>query len=342
MKWIKKLFILSLFIPIFMFKNTSAVEYNTLVKPVKTFTVDWSAQYKKKWGDSWSVVNLPTKLQCNHDNLTECKNNIRYVGSIHSRANINITKGHYYEIKIALFTENRTHDPLGIFWSIQNSGSFNLVNIKEEVKQNDTSFEQWEYQGSNFVGSGDTISYNGQYLLYTITLIANNTSSTPLVIGDTNKISMEIMPPTDIFYVAEPTLSPLRTITEYEAVGDEAAEVLKEINDKDEQDRSDIESQSDSTDSEADSAGNAAESTGTSLFSAFTQLLTALTSVNGSSCRLPRMQVYSLDFGRMDLCQFDIPPQIMALVSIGMVFIIVPLGINLVKRMISLYKEITG
>lgn len=120
------------------------------------------------------------------------------------------------------------------------------------------------------------------------------------------------------------------------------ADAVEEQNEKDNQDRQDIEQQSGSTETEANEQADEATQTGTSLFSAFTQLLSALTNVNGNSCTLPAMQVYTLNLGNMNLCQYDIPPQIMALVSIGMVFIIIPLGINLVKRMISLYKEITG
>jgi hypothetical protein len=108
------------------------------------------------------------------------------------------------------------------------------------------------------------------------------------------------------------------------------------------EDRDNLESQSTSTDNAASNSGQAATNTGTTLFGAFTQFVSALSNVSGSSCVLPNMQVYSLDLGQMDLCTYDIPPQIMALVSIGMVFIIVPLGIHLVKKMLSLYKEITG
>lgn len=108
------------------------------------------------------------------------------------------------------------------------------------------------------------------------------------------------------------------------------------------EDRDNLESQSASTDNEASTAGQSAANTGTTLFGAFTQLFNALTNVSGSSCTLPNMQIYSLDLGQLDLCTYTIPPQIMALVSIGMVFIIVPLGIHLVKKMINLYKEITG
>lgn len=115
-----------------------------------------------------------------------------------------------------------------------------------------------------------------------------------------------------------------------------------EMNRKDNEDRENIEEQQEDNQDSADQAGSEATSTGTSLFSAFTQLLGALTNISGNDCRLPSIQVYSLNLGSMDLCTYTIPPQIMALVSIGMVFIIVPLGIHLVKKMIALYKEITG
>ena len=111
---------------------------------------------------------------------------------------------------------------------------------------------------------------------------------------------------------------------------------------QDQNDRSDLSNQSGDNQQQANTAGNQARNTGTTLYAAFTQLVSALTSVNGNSCVLPTMSVYSLTLNNMDLCTFDMPPQIMALVSIGMVFIIVPLGINLVKRMINLYKEIIG
>lgn len=132
------------------------------------------------------------------------------------------------------------------------------------------------------------------------------------------------------------------TLTDIESLTQDIKDYLEDKEDQEQDDRDNIEQQSSSTETDANEQGDEATQTGTSLFSAFTQLLGALTNVNGNSCTLPAMQVYSLNLGNMNLCQYDIPPQIMALVSIGMVFIIIPLGINLVKRMISLYKEITG
>lgn len=123
---------------------------------------------------------------------------------------------------------------------------------------------------------------------------------------------------------------------------DSIDQTLQDQAEKDDEDRENIEEQREENQDDADDAGSEATSTGTSLFSAFTQLLGALTNISGNDCRLPNIQVYSLNLGSMDLCTYTIPPQIMALVSIGMVFIIVPLGIHLVKKMIALYKEITG
>lgn len=213
----------------------------------------------------------------------------------------------------------------------------------------------------------------GEYGLTAVTLyfdqsISGSVDLTPTGIVNFNSIDIKISPIYLVFLRAEPTRQQISDITailntlnenidllvdnKIESVitilnslasdSDRTADAVEEQNEKDDQDRQDIESQSSNTDTEANEQGDEATQTGTSLFSAFTQLLGALTNVNGNTCTLPEMQVYTLNMGNLNLCQYDIPPQIMALVSIGMVFIIVPLGINLVKRMISLYKEITG
>lgn len=119
-------------------------------------------------------------------------------------------------------------------------------------------------------------------------------------------------------------------------------EIEEDREEREQEDRDNLEERKDDTDTEANEAGSDASQTGQTLFQAFGQFVTALTNISGTSCRLPDMQIYSLTLNNLDLCQFNIPPSIMALASIGMVFIIVPLGIHLVKKMLNLYKEITG
>lgn len=117
---------------------------------------------------------------------------------------------------------------------------------------------------------------------------------------------------------------------------------LQDKEDQDEEDRDNIEQQSTDNQDAADDAGNEADQAGQTLLQAFGSLITALTSVHETSCTLPNMSVYSLNLNNIDLCAVSLPSGVAALVSIGMVLIIVPLGIHLVKKMISLYKEITG
>ena len=117
---------------------------------------------------------------------------------------------------------------------------------------------------------------------------------------------------------------------------------LEDKEDQEQDDRDNIEQQSTDNQDAADDAGDEANQTGQTLLQAFGSLITALTSVHETTCTLPNMNVYSLNLNNIDLCAVSLPAGIAALVSIGMVLIIVPLGIHLVKKMISLYKEITG
>lgn len=119
-------------------------------------------------------------------------------------------------------------------------------------------------------------------------------------------------------------------------------ENIESMQEQDEEDRENIEQQASDNQDQADDAGDEADQTGQTLMQAFGSLITALTSIQETNCKLPNMSVYSLNLNNIDLCAVSLPSGIAALMSIGMVLIIVPLGINLVKRMINLYKEIVG
>ncbi len=259
--------------------------------------------------------------------------------AIHTYSGIPINEGYYYRGFISL--KSAVGEP-ELLWRIDtNDNIFDIIEIKEIT--NDSMFTETIYildNGCNRVNSAGTWvcehSYGKTYAkFYEVTLRAKSTGNYAWMFGygTTNALiynSRDLVSPSD----GNLPLLTLYSIDEF-APGTPSDQQNQE-------DRDNIEQQSSSTESEATDQGDEATQTGTSLFSAFTQLLGALTNVSGNSCTLPAMQVYSLNLGNLNLCQYDIPPQIMALVSIGMVFIIIPLGINLVKKMISLYKEITG
>lgn len=328
------LFISITFLSCMITKNAAAVDFTVPLKPVSNGSVTWTAQYNTlKTAAGWETINLPAEIPSGNNSETST----RWVGAIYTRQNVNIKKDNYYEVKLAFLSNSLEQFPLGILWTLQNSQNFRIIDIKESLKQIDPSYIPVPSPESPF-NLEITPVYNGQYVLYTITLQALRTTSAPLMIGNTNSISVQLMP-----HYGENQLNmiiaPIGTYAEFEPSPESKAD---EVAEKELEDRDNIESQSSTTENQADNASNAAETTGTTLFGAFTQLLTALTNVNGNSCTLPNMQVYSLNLGSMNLCTYAIPSQISALVSIGMVFIIVPLGIHLVKRMLSLYKEITG
>lgn len=114
------------------------------------------------------------------------------------------------------------------------------------------------------------------------------------------------------------------------------------MNQKDDQDRENIEEQSEQTEEQSQDASDEANQQGQTLLEAFGSLITAITNIHTTNCTIPNFSIYGLNFQNMDFCQFNVPNGLMAIASIGMVFIFVPLGINLVKRMIALYNEILG
>lgn len=304
---------ISLFFGSFILENNAAaVELTIPVKPYNIHNMGWRC-YNRTTQEYSCTATGPAEI-----------------GYIQPDRRINIKNGHYYQIYVRVLTNLAQAKPITNFWVLRDATD-NFRYIDYEQVTDDRLPQEWVNPDLENLTGGPYADYVST--TYRITYLAQ---------ADVDNFLPRIGNPTSSVLFIVPNLNAnvifdLSPIFEYEL--DNPAE---EMNEKDDEDRSNIESQSDSTDADAQEQGDDASETGTSLFAAFTQLLAALTNVSGDSCTLPAMQVYTLDFGNMNLCQYDIPPQIMALVSIGMVFIIVPLGIHLVRKMIGLYKEITG
>lgn len=305
----------------------------------------YSGLQLKPTGNTWTSVGgkiiteyptLTTTIDSNrHVRFSDTTVRLINIERLEYPSNITVDKDKYYVFTIG-FQNYDIEKP--IIWNFESSDSnFKILSIQPQSDQQ--LFDRtycFQYTMSNNVWSctnaggniGDRVT-----VYFDVVLKPNNSGSYKPQIINTDSFFK-------FYYGAAigDTLVYVSDLWEYEETGTGADKQYEQ----EQQDRNDIEQQSDSTEQQAESVEDEATQTGTSLFNAFTQLLGALTNVNGNSCTLPAMQVYSLNLGNMNLCQYDIPPQIMALVSIGMVFIIIPLGINLVKRMISLYKEITG
>lgn len=122
----------------------------------------------------------------------------------------------------------------------------------------------------------------------------------------------------------------------------EAEKVWEEQKQQDQEDRNNVSSTSDQAEGDGDSATQNAEQQTQSALDVVTGFVGAITNMHQTNCKIPNININGMELKDLDFCQTPVPPQLMALVGLGMVFIIVPLAISLVKRMLSLYNEILG
>lgn len=123
-----------------------------------------------------------------------------------------------------------------------------------------------------------------------------------------------------------------------ELVDNASSSAEAEMNEKDNQDRSDIQSQQSSVDSGADSSQDSAESTGTTLLVAFSSFVSAITSARPSNCNI-NMDMGNLDLGVVNFCQLSPPPEFQTLASIFMILFCVPLSVATARKVINLFRS---
>lgn len=112
----------------------------------------------------------------------------------------------------------------------------------------------------------------------------------------------------------------------------------KELNDKDDEDRSNIESQSSEADSDSSSSSEQASQQGTTLLGAFTAFVSALTNASPSNCRL-LLDIGRFEAGSVDLCSLDPPSGFSVIASIFLIIFCVPLSVATAKKVISLFRS---
>lgn len=110
------------------------------------------------------------------------------------------------------------------------------------------------------------------------------------------------------------------------------------MNEKDDEDRDNIEQQSSTASSDSDSSAQDAEQTGTTLLGAFSAFVNALTNASPSNCVLD-MDLGNLDMGNVDLCQLSPPAGFQAIASVFMILFCVPLSIATARKLISLFRS---
>lgn len=199
--------------------------------------------------------------------------------------------------------------------------------------------------GSSSVCSGNycyvnnfTITNSGYlYKVFRLTIMARNDGTFPVAIGSLSNSAG---------YAFRITGYPNNNeITEY-GLNYNIADIVfyrknnanQEMNEKDDEDRSNLESQSSTIDSSSEDSGDSAESTGTTLLAAFTSFVGAITSASPSNCNID-MDMGNLDLGVVNLCQLSPPPGFSSIASIFLILFCVPLSIATARKVISLFRS---
>lgn len=256
------------------------------------------------------------------------------INSIQTLNNYHFEEGNYYQVQMVLRNnDNNAVIPNPIYWNFYNNDDFSTVGL--EVFYEDDRLVQ---HNCTTVVNDNTIreikclesakTYN-QIMNFTVR--AKRTGDFPFRIGTDTAVLIRgnyiLAQQNQYIYTFG-----LRKIVEFKAAG------LSEMNRKDEEDRSNLESQSSSIDSDADSSSSDAESTGTTLLGAFSGFVSALTSASPSNCVF-NMDLGRLDMGNVDLCQLSPPTGFQAVGSVLLILFCVPLSIATGRKVISLFRS---
>ena len=240
---------------------------------------------------------------------------------------LQVKKGNYY--RTVLYLRSSSYNSQGnwgvvniqsLIWNFTTNSNFNVVStaqVSSQVLESSSEYGYYPY----IVG-------------YEIVLQANVTGNINFVLGNGGDI-LVWYPSSISLNVGEVKIDP---IVEYEYKADTSSEQLKEMNERDNQDRSDIESQSEQTSSDASDSQADAENTGSTLLQAFTAFVSALTNAIPSNCNID-MDLGNLDLGVVNFCQLQPPPGFTTLSSIFMILFCVPLSLATARKVISLFRS---
>lgn len=358
MRWIKKLLLpslvvlLSLFVSVFgLEKQASAAYVSRNITGLTTNDVSFTRQ-----GDSASGVFV---LEfADHPSYTSSLRNYRFTNlgfTFNSSLSSDNQNGIYLDFYILVSDKGSASSELNTmeFSAAGVCPSINPNNYQDRYSITECSVETisretfvTQFQTDYYSASGiaydelSTINYSETffYIHYQMKAYINSDSSV-----STTSFSL-YGPFLQIFSNRNFANLRLTVLTAYATSGypinRQTAE--EKMNDKDDEDRQNLENQTSETESDANEQGAAAESTGTSLLGVFSSFVSSLAQIHETNCLLPTISVYGLDLGRLDLCTFDVPPGIIALATVGMIFIIVPLSFHLARRLINIFRSFQG
>ena len=116
----------------------------------------------------------------------------------------------------------------------------------------------------------------------------------------------------------------------------------EEMNEKDEEDRNNIESQSSSTQSDSNQAESDMAQGTSSLIGAISSFSSAMAGVHTTNCKLPEISAYNFSLGQLDICTYSPPNWIQTITSVLVSLITIKLAYRIFKRIMNIAKGLSG
>lgn len=304
--------------------DTSALQLTTEVEPTGT-TFPITDLYCK-YTDNYSTTRANNCI--NPHNVSDVISQLRPVQKISTK------EGYYY--KTYLVIKSVVGDPQIFYQMDYDTTNYNLVSFNEVVYEKLHNDYMNICTNTPCSSSSSPYSYfreiNSPYSkIYEIVLRAKNTGDYYFTLG--NGVNGFVW--WDLIINSHTTGNSyvgILPIEEFKTAG------AASLDQKDDEDRSNIESQQSDSESGADESQGDAEQQGTTLLAAFTSFVNALTSATPSNCRID-MDLGNLDMGNVDLCQLSPPAGFSALASVFMILFCVPLSIATARKVISLFRS---
>lgn len=111
---------------------------------------------------------------------------------------------------------------------------------------------------------------------------------------------------------------------------------------QEQEDRNNIENQSQETESSSEESATNMEQGTTNLIGAVSSLSGALAGLRAGTCKLPNISAYGMNIGTLDLCTYSPPTWVQTISNVVVTFITVRLAWSIFRRIMNIAKSISG
>lgn len=305
--------------------DTKALQYNALnLAPTENHWTSVGTKVTTPAG--YYLTDNNRHIRFSSTNLT-----LQGVTEIQFPSNINVKKDNFYLFTIG-FQNYDVETP--IIWNFESSDSnWQIMSIQpnsDQALKDNNACAKYVLSGHDYLCQ-QSISNRTTVYFDIIIKPYNDGSYRPRVYNSDTFFKF-------YYGLGVDTLIYISDIQEYKMTGVGA----DELNEKDEQDRQDIEQQSSDTEESADTASEDVGGATTNILGAINGFATAVTNIQAGTCILPEISAYGMSLGRLNLCTYSPPAWVQGLTSTILSLITLKMAISIFYRIMGLLDGVLG